>query len=104
MKLPTVKKPADALAAVEAEIREEMASSLGRVGRVIDEQLAEMARLVAELPGLVEEAREAHVAAYNRARAKAQEYLFYLMVQREAMGLRNHDGVERMYRIPPALR
>ena len=99
-----MQKGASALAAIEAEIREEMSSALGRVGRVIDEQVAEMARIQEALGEAGGEEREALVGAFNRARAKAQEYLFYLVVQREAMGLRDHRGVERMYPIPPALR
>ena len=37
-------------------------------------------------------------------RAYAAERLWFLLVQREAMGLTQHDNVLAFYRVPPALR
>jgi len=41
------------------------------------------------------------IALYNRLWDHAQLRYYYLIVTREAMGLRSHHRVEEMYRIPP---
>ncbi len=41
------------------------------------------------------------IAQYNRLWDHAQLRYYYLIVTREAMGLRSHHRVEEMYRIPP---
>lgn len=38
---------------------------------------------------------------YNRAREYASTRYYYLIVTREAMGLRRHRWVEQHYRVPP---
>mgnify|MGYP007040056433 FL=1 len=42
----------------------------------------------------------AHVEAFNAFRQKAQIKYYYLIVTREALGLRRHEMVQKMYRIP----
>lgn len=100
----STKNRADTLAAVEAEIREEMAASLGRVGQRLEACIEELGRLATEAAAADVPSRTALVARYNELRAEAEEHLFALVVQREAMGLRNHTGLERTYPIPPRLR
>ncbi|HOF04483.1 MAG TPA: hypothetical protein PK175_07230 [Syntrophales bacterium] len=41
------------------------------------------------------------IAQYNRLWDHAQLRYYYLIVTREAMGLRSHHRVEEIYRIPP---
>jgi hypothetical protein len=41
------------------------------------------------------------ILQYNRLWDHAQLRYYYLIVTREAMGLRSHHRVEEMYRIPP---
>ena len=83
------------LAALEVEIRGEIAASLGRVAEKLEGFLAELARLEAapRTPAIVAE----HLAV----RAQAELYLWYLIVQREAIGLRDHSRLP--YVIPPRL-
>lgn len=38
---------------------------------------------------------------YNTACRKAEIQFYYLIVTREAMGLRRHETVHRLYRVPP---
>jgi hypothetical protein len=45
-----------------------------------------------EINGLIE--------AYNAFREKAQLQYYYLIVTREALGLRRHEMVEKIYRVP----
>ncbi|MBM4271109.1 MAG: hypothetical protein FJ139_02970 [Deltaproteobacteria bacterium] len=41
------------------------------------------------------------IRKYNSAREHAKLRYYYLIVTREAMGMRRHHWVEEMYRIPP---
>jgi hypothetical protein len=92
------------LAAVEHELHEEKAVALGRVARALESHLNAMARFARELgaPLPVDE-RKRRVAAYQEHRKQAQLFRWYLEVQREALGLRNHDALDAHYRIPPEI-
>ncbi len=106
---------------VEAELLGEKASALGSAGERLEAALAAIAALDVEIaalpsaaaPGaafggrdLDERERGARELVERRAalRHYASEQLWYLIVQREAMGLRVHDEVYRFYKIPPELR
>lgn len=89
--------------AVEREIAEEKASTLGRVGSAFSarHQKAweawrawEMSR---EAGG---ECGERLARALARAMDEAELYRYFLIVQREAMGLRDHAEVGRKYPLP----
>jgi hypothetical protein len=41
------------------------------------------------------------ISKYNRAREYAMMRYYYLIVTREAMGMRRHYWVEKHYRVPP---
>jgi hypothetical protein len=78
---------------IEKELVAEKASSLARSAAQLEAALAALA-----------EAERSPVGAPAAARAEAARRLWYLVVQREAIGLRNHEDLFRLYRIPPALR
>jgi len=44
---------------------------------------------------------DAQIHRYNRVREEAKLRYYYLIVTREALGLRRHHWVEAAYRIPP---
>jgi hypothetical protein len=90
----------DPLAAVEDELAAEKAAALGRIGRTLEGLLAELGRLRAAAARATGEERSRLVAAYRAAREKAKLWHFYLVVQREAMGLTNHELVAPAYAIP----
>lgn len=46
-----------------------------------------------EINGLVDQ--------FNTARQKAEVQYYYLIVTREALGLRRHETVQKLYQIPP---
>ena len=109
-------KPRNALAAIEREILEEIASQSGRYGDRLDTLLGAMATLRDGIEQAIaqpqpdgvagagaREALNARVAQYNRLRAQAQQVQHYLIIHREAMGFWNHDDVFRFYPIPAAL-
>lgn len=92
----------EALRRTEKEILAEKAATLGRAGERLDAAL----RLCAELRAALERApegaaRERAVAAHRQARARALEARRTLIVQREAIGLRNHRLVDQQFPEPP---
>ena len=92
------------MAAVEHEIVAEKASGLGRMADRLEAALNELRALGAAVEAAAAGERAARVAAYNACRARAEELYFWLCVQREAIGIRNHDLVAQLYPIPPKLK
>ena len=94
----------EALQRTEKEIIAEKAATLGRAGERLEAALA----LVAELRRAFEHAvdaatREWTLARYRRARSRALDARHTLIIQREAIGLRNHRIVDRQFPEPPVL-
>ena len=109
-------KPRNALAAIEREILQEIASQSGRYGDRLDALLGEMATLRQTIEPVTAQLQQdrmddvkacqalnASIAQHNRLRAQAQRVQHYLIIHREAMGFWNHDDVFRCYPIPAAL-
>lgn len=122
------KSPEDLL---QAEFLQERAAVLGRAGdsvvtalealRNIEEDLGERLGRLEEIDrrlsqnlegtgGLGRLRRQAlseinrEIGRYNQAREHALLRHYYLIVTREAMGLRRHHWVEQHYRVPPRKR
>jgi hypothetical protein len=84
----------------EEEIREEMASALGRIGKKLEVLIAELNKLK-ERVALCHDDEKANVLEeYKKIRTKARIYYWYLIIQRESVGLTNHDLLSTLYRIP----
>lgn len=89
---------------VERDIAEEMANTLGRLG----ERLKRSCRRVWELKeAFGRSAVDRSVAAaerlegeFNAALDEAEHLRYYLIVQREAMGMRDHREVAKKYPLP----
>lgn len=109
-------KPRNALAAIERQILEEVASQSGRYGDHLDAILSEMATLRRQIehgmasldasPLGADRARHelnAAIDCYHQLRGQAQQVQYYLIIHREAMGFWNHDDVFRYYPIPAPL-
>jgi hypothetical protein len=110
-------RPRNALAAIEREILEEIASQSGRYGdrldallgemqtlrHAIDQAIVDLSRHAEPAVSLIEEVN-ARIADYNRLRRQAQQVQHYLIIHREAMGFWHHDDVFRLYPIPASLR
>lgn len=90
--LATIAAREAALGAVDAEIIEEQASSLGRAGRRLEKAIAELK--AADGASAVSEANRAALLA------EAREALWFLVVQREAMGIRGASEVLAVYEVP----
>jgi len=94
----------EALERTEKEIIAEKAATLGRAGERLETALG----LVAELRRAFEHAvdaatREWALARYRQARSRALDARHTLIIQREAIGLRNHRIVDQQFPEPPAL-
>jgi hypothetical protein len=110
-----MKRPS--IEAIEAEIQKERAEALGRVGERLEEALSVLQDLrqgVEEVSGNPRggsrdlEAgggaqRDANRARYRAWHARVLELRQFLIIQREAIGLRRHDEVDRQYPMPPDL-
>jgi len=95
----------DMMALLEAEMRMERTSALARIGDKLQAALDQLKQLDGQLdrlpPGA---ARDAALKKYGEQHKIAEEQRFYLIVQREALGLRDHEIVEEVYPTPPTIR
>jgi hypothetical protein len=82
--------------AIQQEIRAEKAGALARAVEALEAALADLARAEAGPGG--------DAAARERLVGEAGERLWYVVIQREAMGLRRHDVVYDVLRVPAAVR
>ncbi len=94
--------PKDGLAALEKELQGERASALGRIGGTLERLISEAQALAQALP--VEPADRARTLERHEVlRKEAETWLWYLIVTREAMGLRRHEDVYAAYALPRRL-
>jgi hypothetical protein len=112
---------------LQEEMLQERAAVLGRAGEKLSaaiEKLRSIDRIIEErlqhLSALVEKGEDKHhhdelvsvrkkmvkeingeISTYNHSREYAKLRYYYLIVTREAMGMRRHHWVEEIYKIPP---
>ena len=87
---------------IDREILGEKAAALGRAGERLEQALAELNGVAAALEAASEpEARQRLAADYEAACARATQARLSLLIQREAVGLRNHRMVDHQYPEPP---
>ena len=98
------KEPIGGTLGIEVLIQAEKASALKYAGRALEDALAKVAALEARAAGTTGEVRARLVAEHTAARAEADKRRWYLVVQREAMGLWNHDDLDLVYPPPRPLR
>lgn len=98
------KGPVGGSLAIEVQLRAEAVSSVRALGQRIERQLTELQQLGQQVRAMAPSpARDKKLAEYNEKRREAEYRKWTLIVQREAMGLFNHDDVEEIYRVPPRL-
>jgi hypothetical protein len=85
------------------ELNEERIAALTRISRTLESLLEQLRELKDRIPSLQAAAKERELAAYRELRGKAREYRWYLEVQREALGIRHHQMLDELYRIPEGL-
>ena len=86
---------------VEEEIRAEKAAALGRAGERLEAALAALQDVARLLADTSDDTRWAELrAAYRSARDRARTARLHLLIQREAVGLRNHRVVDQQFPEP----
>ncbi|HEX8438781.1 hypothetical protein [Archangium sp.] len=96
-------KSPDSVLAIEVEIQSEKASAMRRVARQLESLLAELEQTEQALHGLSGPTRARFVERHRELRAEAEKQRWYLIIQREAMGLRHHGDIDELYRLPAAV-
>ncbi len=95
---------------LQEEIFRERAAVLARAGERLEEALEKLSRIegrIAEAltaPGCEGRRINGMIRAYNRQREAVLTRHYELIVTREALGLRHHQRLEEIYRIPPKKR
>ena len=96
----------------QEELLQERAEILGRAGEALSAALSDLENIARSITERIRKAGEhpgpetlteinGEIRHYNSAREYAQLRYFYLIVTREAMGIRRHKAVEEAYKIPP---
>jgi hypothetical protein len=97
------------LSPLEREMLGEMAGTLGRAGERVEVALAQMETLGDEADALAEavDAGRADrrllrekLVSFNLAVEHAEMRIWELIVQREALGIRRHEMIPRVYPVP----
>jgi hypothetical protein len=83
------------------ELQEERAAALARISRRLERLLAQLTTTREQIAHGCEEDRPREMSAYRTLHKEALKYRWYLEVQREAIGLRNHARLDEFYPIPP---
>lgn len=96
-------RSAEGLARTEAEIRAEKAAALARIAGTLEGILSELQRRRDAFDRLPSGERAGAAEAHATLREQARLYRWYLVVQREALGLFRHDDVDRHYPLPDPL-
>jgi len=104
------------------ELLREKAAVLSRAGMAVDDVIRQLSRVDREIeakisflkilaknchsPETLKKKRSIHeeinlsIERFNALRQKAQLQYYYLIVTREALGLRRHEMIQEIYRIP----
>ena len=94
-----------ALERTDREIAREKAEALGRAGERLERLLGALGALGADLERLARSGPPEAVAAaerrYEALRARALTAQRYLVIQREAVGVRSHALVNELFAVPP---
>ena len=85
------------------ELNEERLAALTRISRTLEQLIAQARELHDRILATPPTARERDLAAYHDIRTRARRYRWYLEVQREALGLRDHRLLDEWYRVPDAI-
>jgi hypothetical protein len=85
------------------ELADERFAALTRISSRLEKQIERLRTLRSSLTTLDGDARDQAVQAYRELRREAVRYRWYMDVQREVLGLRPHELVERFYKVPEPL-
>jgi len=92
--------PSAAGAELLRQINEERASALSRISRTLDTLITALDEARERIRNAPEQGREFELARWRDLHARAVKYRWYLEVQREALGMRDHRLLDEFYKIP----
>jgi len=90
----------DAHSRVEDELRAEQAAALRRIGERLSSLLRDLDERLARLGTLSGDERAREREAARVVAAEARLFRWYMVVQREAVGLRDHRFLDEVYPMP----
>lgn len=90
--------------ALDYEIAQEKASTLGRLGRQLEAALAALSAFDAQVSVASRKLMPDELSARAELLAEASLALWHFVIQREALGLRDSGRVMRDYRVPDEVR
>ena len=94
-------RTAETFLQIEQQLAEERVSALTRIGKRLESILASLDELAAEYRTRAGPSRDRVLDAYRHRHHEARRYRWYLEVQRESVGLRRHQVLDRIYPLPP---
>jgi hypothetical protein len=89
--------------AVLRQINEERAAALTRISRTLESLIDQLHAIRVRIERQSGNVSSVDADEYERLRARARQYRWYLEVQREALGLRHHGFLDRFYQVPGPL-
>jgi hypothetical protein len=89
---------------IETELIAEKASALARVAAQLESALAALTAADQAIAAADPGARQPLLEKRRELREAASRQLWYVVVQREAIGLRDHESLYRLYRVPKEIR
>jgi hypothetical protein len=89
--------------AVLRELNEERVAALTRISRTLESTIEQLQAIRTRTECVSRTVSSADTNEYERLRARAKQYRWYLEVQREALGLRQHRFLDRFYAVPGPL-
>ena len=85
---------------ITRELNEERVAALRRISQTLESLIAQLQHVRESVSTADERERLRAVSAYRELRARAVQYRWYLEVQREALGFRQHRLLDDFYVIP----
>jgi len=85
---------------IERELVAERAAALRRIAERLEQLIAQVEERRRDWETAAGSKRRKAAEAHGSARSEASRYRWYLEVQREALGLRTHDRLDELYRVP----
>ena len=85
------------------DFNEERAAALRRITEKLESLIEQLHSIRGRVEGLSGAARARELEGYREVRRRALRYRWYLEVQREAVGLLNHQRLDEFYAVPGEL-
>jgi hypothetical protein len=89
--------------AVLQQLNEERVAALTRISRTLESVIDQLQAIRVRVECASGAVSSADADEYERLRARARQYRWYLDVQREALGLRHHRFLDQFYAAPEPL-